>query len=108
VRRHERELTAYALEVLGKLPGVRLFGPLDADRRGGVVSFDIEGVHPHDVASILDVEGLCVRSGQHCAQPLHDRFQVPATTRASFYVYNTTEEIDRLAAGIRKVQQVFA
>jgi len=108
VRAHEKALTRHALEILGGMKGVRLFGPKDVERRGGVVSFDLEGIHPHDVASILDVEGICVRSGQHCAQPLMERLDVPATSRASFYVYTTAEEIDRLAAGILKVQQVFA
>jgi len=108
VRAHEKALTRHALDVLGGMKGVRLFGPKDVEHRGGVVSFDLEGIHPHDVASILDVEGICVRSGQHCAQPLMERLDVPATSRASFYVYTTVEEIDRLAAGILKVQQVFA
>ena len=108
VRDHEKALTRHALDVLGGMKGVRLFGPGDVGHRGGVVSFDLEGIHPHDVASILDVEGICVRSGQHCAQPLMERLDVPATSRASFYVYTTSEEIDRLAAGIRNVQQVFA
>jgi len=108
VREHEKQLLKHALDTVGGIPGVRLFGPNDVERRGGVLSFDIEGVHPHDVASILDVEGICVRSGQHCAQPLMERLDVPATSRASFYVYTNAEEIDRLAAGIRKVQQVFA
>ena len=108
VRRHERDLTKYALEAFAAVKGVRVFGTPDVDRRGGVVSFEIEGVHPHDVASILDVEGICVRSGHHCAQPLMERLKVPATSRASFYVYNTPEDVDRLMAGIRKVQQVFA
>jgi cysteine desulfurase/selenocysteine lyase len=108
VRQHEREITQYALDTIEKMPGVRAFGTSDLDIRGGVVSFEIEGVHPHDVASILDVEGIAVRSGHHCAQPLMNRLDVPATSRASFYVYNGTEDVDRLAEGIRKVQKVFA
>ena len=108
VRAHEVELTQHALERLGALDGVRLYGLADATRRGGVVSFTMDRAHPHDIASILDVEGICIRSGHHCAQPLMERFQLPATARASFYVYNDVEDVDRLAAGLKKVQDVFA
>ena len=108
VRTHEVELTQHALERLGALDGVRLYGLGDASRRGGVVSFTMDRAHPHDIASILDVEGICIRSGHHCAQPLMERFQLPATARASFYVYNDVEDVDRLAAGLKKVQDVFA
>ncbi|OGS61856.1 MAG: cysteine desulfurase [Euryarchaeota archaeon RBG_19FT_COMBO_69_17] len=108
VRRHEIELTAYALEALGGLDGVRVYGPRDAKARSGVVSFTMEAAHPHDIASILDVEGVCIRSGHHCAQPLMERLNVPATARASFYVYNDIEDTDRLVAGLRKVHEVFA
>jgi len=108
VRAHETDLTAYALERLGDLSGVRLYGLDDPHRRAGVVSFTMDQVHPHDVASILDVEGICIRSGHHCAQPLMERFQLPATSRASFYVYNDADDIDRLVAGLKKVQQVFS
>jgi cysteine desulfurase/selenocysteine lyase len=107
VRRHEQELTRYALEQLGRDPAITVFGPRDADKRGGVVSFALRKVHPHDIASILDHEGIAVRSGHHCAQPLMDALQVPATTRASFYVYNGEEDVDRLVEGLGKVKKVF-
>src|SRR4029078_12820821 len=92
---HEHELTVYALERLGELEWVRLFGP-PAERRAGIVSFEVAGVHPHDVAQILDWGGVCVRAGHHCPQPLMKRLGVTATTRASFYVYSVAEEVDRL------------
>ena len=108
VRAHEMDLTAYALERLGKMPGLRMYGPRDARKRGGVVSFTMDKAHPHDIASILDVEGVCIRSGHHCAQPLMDRFNLAATARASFYVYNDVEDVDRLVAALEKVHEVFA
>lgn len=107
VRRHEQDLTEYALDVLSEVKAFRAFGPKDVSRRGGVISFTLGDVHPHDIASILDVEGIAIRSGHHCAQPLMERLAVPATARASFYVYNTPEEVDRLVAGLRKVLEVF-
>ena len=106
VQEHERELTAYALEALSEVEGLTLYGP-PAEQRGGVISFNLAGVHPHDVASILDREGIAVRAGHHCAQPLMDRLGVHATTRASFYVYNTREEADRLVEALYKVKKVF-
>ncbi len=108
VRRHEVEVTEYALEEMHKVKGIVTFGPDDLRVRGGVVSFNVGDVHAHDVASILDVEGVCIRSGHHCAQPLMERLGVPATSRASFYLYNTMEDVDRLVAAIRKVNEVFA
>jgi len=108
VRRHEVEMTRYALDVLPGVKGLKAYGPADVNRRGGVVSFVLGDIHPHEIASILDVEGIAIRSGHHCAQPLMERLNVPATARASFYVYNTPEEVDRLAAGLRKVLEVFA
>src|SRR5437867_9957442 len=108
VRRHEMELTEYALDALAGVKGFHPFGLQDVSRRGGVISFTLGDVHPHDIASILDVEGIAIRSVHHCAQPLMERLNVPATARASFYVYNTPEEVDRLAAGLRKVLEVFA
>ncbi len=89
------------------MPGVNVLGLDDISKRSSVVSFEVEGVHPHDIASILDTEGIAIRSGHHCAQPLMDRFQLPATARASFYVYNDAEDVDRLVAGLKKVQEVF-
>jgi cysteine desulfurase/selenocysteine lyase len=106
IERHERELAEYALGRLAEVPGVKIFGPA-AERRVGIVSFEVEGVHPHDVAQILDRDGVAVRAGHHCNQPLMDRLGVPATTRASFYLYTLREEIDRLVEGLHKVQKVF-
>ncbi|MHB1242250.1 MAG: cysteine desulfurase [Gaiellaceae bacterium] len=100
---HEHELTAYALGRLSELDWVRVFGP-PAERRAGIVSFDVEGIHPHDVAQILDWEGVAVRAGHHCTQPLMSRLGVSATTRASFYLYTIPEEIDRLVDGLHKVK----
>lgn len=108
VRAHEVELTEYALERLGELQGITMYGPRDLRRRGGVVSFTMADIHPHDLASILDVEGVAIRSGHHCAQPLMERLDVAATARASFYVYNEPGDVDRLVAGLRKAQEVFA
>lgn len=103
---HEHEITEYALERLEEIPGVKLFGP-SADKKGGVAAFTLEGVHPHDVAQILDQDGIAVRAGHHCAQPLHEKFGIPATSRASFYLYNTKEEVDLLVNGIYKVKEMF-
>jgi len=108
VREHEVDMTRYAIERLATVPGLRLFGPDDVRARGGVASFTLEAAHPHDIASILDVEGICIRSGHHCAQPLMDRFEVPATARASFYVYNDPADVDRLVDGLNRVREVFA
>jgi cysteine desulfurase/selenocysteine lyase len=104
---HEHELAAYALERLGALPNLTLFGP-PLERRSGIVSFNVEGIHPHDVAQILDAEGVCIRAGHHCNQPLMNKLGVAATNRASFYLYSLPEEIDRLVAGIERAQKVFA
>jgi cysteine desulfurase/selenocysteine lyase len=106
VRRHDAELTIRALEGLGAIPGVTIYGP-PAPERGGIVSFTVEGIHAHDVAAVLDREGIAVRAGHHCTMPLHAKFGIAASTRASFYVYNLPEEIDRLVAGVRKAKQVF-
>ena len=103
---HERELTAYALECLAEMPEVRVIGP-PAGERSGVVAFTVEGIHPHDLAQVLDGEGVAIRAGHHCAQPLHARFGLEATARASFYLYNAREEVDRLVEGIKKAQDLF-
>jgi cysteine desulfurase/selenocysteine lyase len=108
VHEHEQEITAYALKALADLPGVRVFGPGTPEGRGGTVSFDVDGVHPHDVGQILDDLGVEVRVGHHCARPVCARFGVAAMTRASFYLYTTTDEIDALARGIEQVRKVFA
>jgi cysteine desulfurase/selenocysteine lyase len=106
VSRHEQDVLSYATESVSELPGVRLIGT--AKEKTGVLSFVMDGVHPHDIGTVLDQEGIAVRTGHHCAQPLMERFGVAATTRASFGLYNTREEVDALVRGIRKVQEVFA
>ena len=107
VRAHEAELTAYALGRLGEVPGLRVLGPLDVARRGGAISFAIEGIHPHDIAEICDREAVCIRAGHHCAQPLMRRLGVPATARASFGIYNSHGEVDRLVAALSRAREVF-
>jgi cysteine desulfurase/selenocysteine lyase len=107
VERHERSLTGIAIEKLSLIPELEILGP-DIEDRGGVIAFYIDGIHAHDVAQILDSLGIAVRAGHHCAQPLHTKFNLPATSRASFYIYNTVDEIDRLVDGIQKVISVFA
>ncbi|MDQ3822548.1 MAG: cysteine desulfurase [Actinomycetota bacterium] len=102
---HEHDLAAYALDRLGELPWVRLYGP-PPERRAGIVSFNVEGIHPHDVAQILDLEGVAIRAGHHCCQPLMAKLGVAATNRASFYLYTVREEIDRLVDGLHRVRQV--
>ena len=106
VAAHEHAITEYALKRLEEIPGVKVFGP-SADKKGGVAAFTLEGVHPHDVAQILDQDGIAVRAGHHCAQPLHEKFNIPATSRASFYIYNTKNEVDLLVNGIYKVKEMF-
>ncbi len=106
VREHERELISYALDVLREVPGIALYGP-PAEVRGGVIPFNLVGIHPHDVAQILDRSGVCVRAGHHCTMPLHERLDLAASARASFSVFTTTDDIDALAAGLREVQRVF-
>jgi len=105
IEEHEHELAAYALDRLGELDWITTYGP-PADRRAGIVSFNVEGVHPHDVAQILDWEGIAIRAGHHCAQPLMAKLGVAATNRASFYLYTVRDEIDRLVAGLHKVRKV--
>jgi cysteine desulfurase/selenocysteine lyase len=108
VRRHEQELVAHALDVLPReVPGITLYGPA-AELRGGVVSFNLEGVHPHDVAQVLDRFGIAVRAGHHCTMPLHERLDLAATARASFQVYTSKADIDALASGLREVQRLFS
>ena len=105
VHAHEAELVAYALDRLAEAPGVRVYGPRQG--RGGAVIFTVAGVHPHDLATILDQDGIAVRAGHHCTMPLHDRLGLPATARASFYVYNTREDVDALVVGVARAQEVF-
>ncbi len=106
IEEHEHELVGYALERLSELDWVTVYGP-PLGRRAGIVSFNVDGVHAHDVAQILDYEGVCVRASHHCTQPLMRRLGVPATARASFYLYSIPEEVDRLVAGLHKVRRVF-
>jgi cysteine desulfurase/selenocysteine lyase len=106
VAAHEQEMIAYALERLEEIPGVKLFGP-PAEKKGGVAAFTLDGVHPHDIAQILDRSGVAVRAGHHCAQPLHEKFGLTATARASFYIYSLKEEIDKLVEGIYEVKKIF-
>jgi cysteine desulfurase/selenocysteine lyase len=105
---HEQQLVGYALERLSEVEGLRVYGPPTLEDRGGAVSFTLDGVHPHDIAAVLDGEGIAVRAGHHCCQPLHTLLDVPATARASFYLYNIPEEIDRLVAGLEKTRRLFA
>ncbi len=108
IRAHEKELTAYALERLSEVPGLTVYGPADVELRGGVATFTLTDAHPHDVATILDSEAIAVRAGHHCAMPLHKKLGLPATTRASFYIYNLPEEIDRLVEALYKVKHIFS
>lgn len=107
VREHEAAITAYALERLATVPGLRIIGPNTPDSRGATISFTMQGIHPHDVAQLLDEQGIAVRAGHHCARPVCVRYGVPATTRASFGIYTTTAEIDALVSGLQKVQEMF-
>jgi cysteine desulfurase/selenocysteine lyase len=107
VREHERQLTTYALERLPEVEGITIYGPESVDRRGGVVPFTIEGMHPHDIAELCDREAVCVRAGHHCAQPLMRCLGVGATARASFHVYNVREDVDRLVHALGQAREVF-
>jgi len=107
VREHEKALVRYAMAQLAEVRGVRLYGPKDPELRGGALAFTLEGVHPHDVAQVLDEQGVCVRAGHHCAQPLHRALGLTATARASVYLYNTPEDIDALVRGLERVRAFF-
>jgi cysteine desulfurase/selenocysteine lyase len=108
VREHERSLTAYALEMLPReVPGIHILGPHDAGERAGIITFTLSGIHAHDVATLLDREAIAIRAGHHGTQPLHERLGESATGRASLNVYSTRDDLDRLAGGLRKVQEVF-
>ncbi len=104
---HERELTAYALRRLRDVPGLHIFGPLEPVDRGGAIAFTMDVVHPHDIAQVLDQDGIAVRAGHHCAQPLHRRFNIAASARASLHLYNTPEDIDALVEGLHTVNRLF-
>jgi len=107
VRKHEIELTKYALEKMSQIKGITIYGTKDISKRGGVISFNFHDVHPHDVATIVDREGVAIRSGHHCAQVLMERLDVAATNRASFYIYNTKEDVDKLIQSLEKVAELF-
>jgi cysteine desulfurase/selenocysteine lyase len=106
VHAHEQFITGYALEALSEVEGLTLLGP-PASQKGGVAAFTLEGIHPHDIAQLLDEDGIAVRAGHHCAMPLHEKLAIPASARASFYLYTTTEEVDKLVTGLRRVKKVF-
>jgi cysteine desulfurase / selenocysteine lyase len=107
IEEHERALAEQAIERLSEIPGVRLYGP-PAERRAGIVSFNLDGVHPHDVAQVLDMDGVAIRAGHHCCQPLMSKLGVAATNRASFYLYSLPEEVERLAEGVERARTLFA
>ena len=107
IHRHEQAITAYALEGLQSVPGLTVLGPLDAAQRGGAISFELAGVHPHDIAQVLDSRGVAVRAGHHCAKPAHARFGVQSSTRMSSYLYTTPAEIDALVEGLEYTKKYF-
>jgi cysteine desulfurase/selenocysteine lyase len=107
IRKHKEEITAYALKSMEEIGGIKIIGPKSASERGGLIGFEVEGAHPHDVAAILDDSGVAIRSGHHCAMPLHDRLKIPASSRASFHIYTKKEEIDILITALEKVKAVF-
>ncbi|MFA6981478.1 MAG: cysteine desulfurase [Patescibacteria group bacterium] len=106
IHEHTKELTRYTIEKLSEIPEIRMLGPKDEKKRGALVSFTLKGIHPHDLASILDEDNIAVRSGQHCTMPLHDALGIPASTRVSFYLYNTKTDIDKLILGIEKAKEI--
>ena len=107
IRQHENELTKYAYHKLSQNPKLKIYGPRELEKRGGAISFNHQEIHPHDLAQILDSERICIRAGHHCTQPLMRKFGIAATSRASFYVYNTFEDIDRLIEALNKADSMF-
>ena len=107
IAQHERELVQYALDEMQKIEGLEIYGPKKADQRAGLVTFNLKEVHPHDLATVLDMSGIAIRAGHHCAQPLMKWLDVSATARASFYIYNTKEDVDRLVEGLRMAKEYF-
>lgn len=107
IREHEKELVKYTIDKLSKISQVTIYGPQDINLRGGIISFNITGVHPHDVSEVLDKMGIAVRVGHHCTMPLHQKLGIPASVRASFYIYNTKEEIDKLVEGVKETIKIF-
>jgi cysteine desulfurase/selenocysteine lyase len=108
IEKIEKDLLTYAMDELTKLEYVDIYGPKDINKHAGVISFNVKGIHPHDVASILDSEKVCVRSGNHCAQPLLNSMGIDSTCRASFYMYNTREDVDNLVKAIKKAKEMFS
>lgn len=108
IEAHEHKLTAYAMEKMSAVEGLTIFGPVDPEKRAGVITFNLDEVHPHDVATVLDAEGIAVRAGHHCAQPLMKWLNVSSTARASFYLYNTEEDVDKLVDGLVKTKEYFS
>lgn len=108
IERHEHDLAGYAMEKMSEIEGITIYGPHDPEKRAGIVTFNLDEVHPHDVATVLDMNGIAVRAGHHCAQPLMKWLDVSSTARASFYLYNTTEDVDRLVEGLRTAKEYFS
>ncbi len=106
IREHEKTLTEYALKKFSRVRGLTVYGPLDINKRGGVIAFNIEGIHPHDLASLLDNDGIAIRAGHHCAMPLHERLGIKASARISFYIYNSIRDIDRLVVSLQKIKRL--
>jgi len=107
IRNHEKKLTRYCLDQMEKIEGITLYGPKNAEEKGGIIAFNIERIHPHDIAQVLGDRNICIRAGHHCAMPLHTRLGVSATCRVSFGIYNETEDVDILVKGIQKVKKIF-
>jgi len=106
VQKHEVELNSYAIRKLEEIKGLEILGPKNSQKRAGLVAFTVKGIHAHDVASVLDTEGVAVRAGHHCAMPFHTKLKISASVRASFYIYNTKEDIDALSAGVEKAIKI--
>ncbi|MDO8451667.1 MAG: aminotransferase class V-fold PLP-dependent enzyme, partial [bacterium] len=107
IREHEEEIMSYALIKLSELSDLTIYGPHDAKRRSGVIAFRMKGIHPHDIAQVLDQDNICIRVGFHCAQPLHEHLEIGPTARASFYMYTTKNDIDLFVQGLEKVRKIF-
>ena len=107
IRDHEVEITDYAMKALATVKGVNMYGPTKAKDRGGVIAFTMKGTHAHDIAQLLNEDNVCIRAGHHCAMPLHEFLKIPATARASFYIYTTKSDVDALIGGLEKIKQIF-
>jgi cysteine desulfurase/selenocysteine lyase len=106
IREHEKTLTEYALKKLSRVRGLTVYGPLDINKRGGIIAFNIANIHPHDLASMLDNDGIAIRAGHHCAMPLHERLGIKASARISFYTYNSIKDIDKLVVSLQKIKRL--